>query len=42
MVSGVKKFKSDTTAPSLQPAWKAFFIGGVSLAIAAVALLSLE
>ncbi|MCH1476830.1 MAG: cytochrome b/b6 domain-containing protein [Arenicellales bacterium] len=42
MVSGVKKFKSDTTAPSLQPAWKAFFIGGVSLAIAAVVLLSLE
>lgn len=42
MVSGVKKFKSDTTPPSLQPAWKAFFIGGVSLAIAAVALLSLE
>jgi len=42
MVSGVKKFKSDTTAPSLQPAWKAFFIGGVSLAIAAGALLSLE
>ena len=42
MVSGVKKFKSDTTAPSLQPAWKVFFIGGVSLAIAAGALLSLE
>ena len=42
MVSGVKKFKSDMKAPSLQPAWKAFFIGGTSLAIVVVALLSLE
>lgn len=41
MVSGVKKFKSDTKAPSLQPAWKAFFIGGTSLTIVVVALLSL-
>ncbi len=42
MVSGVKKFKSDMKAPSLQPAWKAFFIGGASLAILVAALLSLE
>ncbi|MCP4953387.1 MAG: hypothetical protein GY922_16225 [Proteobacteria bacterium] len=41
MVSGVKKLKSDMKAPSLQPAWKAFFIGGASLAILVVALLSL-
>ena len=42
MVSGVKKFKSDMKAPSLQPAWKAFFIGGASLAILVATLLSLE
>ena len=41
MVSGVKKLKSDMKAPSLQPAWKAFLIGGASLAILVVALLSL-
>ncbi|XXK28425.1 cytochrome b/b6 domain-containing protein [Arenicellales bacterium nBUS_45] len=41
MVSGVKKFKSDTKAPNLQPAWKAFFIGGTSLTIVVVALLIL-